>query len=70
MDLFRQETEAARAKAHLAEVLTGIDRTVLYLKKRAKDLIDERERICTHDFVPLHRHGISCRFCGLIRYQE
>ncbi len=69
-DLFRQETEAVRAKSHLSEVLSGIDRTILYLKKRAKDLVDERERLCTHDFTPLHRHVITCRLCGLTRYQE
>ncbi len=69
-DIFRQETEAVRAKAHLSEVFAGIERTILYLKKRAKDLTDERERLCTHDFAPLHQHVITCRLCGLIRYQE
>jgi hypothetical protein len=69
-DIFRQETEAVRAKAHLSEVFAGIERTILYLKKRAKDLTDERERLCTHDFASIHQHVISCKLCGLTRYRE
>ncbi len=69
-DLFRQETEAARAKAHLQEVLRGIDTTIHYIKTRTGELVKKREQICTHDFVPRNHALVSCNLCGLIRNQE